>query len=78
MGDIPFWVHDISYLFIAVLGWLSKQLWDAVKDLTKDLGKLREDLPKSYILKDDFKSFKDELFSALRRIEDSLKDKVDK
>lgn len=78
MGEIPFWVHDLSYILIAMLGWFSKTLWDATRELKDDLSKLRGDLPKEYVLKDDFRSAVGEVMTTLRRIEDKLDGKADK
>ena len=39
---------------------------------------VRETLPTHYVRRDDFKDLGDNIFSALRRIEDKLDNKVDK
>lgn len=39
---------------------------------------VRETLPTHYVRRDDFKDLGDNIFSALRRIEDKLDKKVDK
>lgn len=62
----------------AVLGWFARELWTAVQVLKEDVYKLREEIAKDYMPKDEFQSFKDELFFALRRIEDKLERKEDK
>ena len=62
----------------AVLGWFSRELWTAVKELKTDLAKLREELPKEYLMKDDFMQFRTELFNALQRIEAKIDNKQDK
>ena len=62
----------------AVLGWFARELWSAVQALKDDLYKLREELAKDYMPKDEFQTFKSELFSMLRRIEDKLEKKEDK
>jgi hypothetical protein len=63
---------------LAVLGWLARQLWDAVKELRDDLHKVQMDLPVTYMRKDDFKEgmreIKD-LFNEVFRKIDDLKDK---
>jgi hypothetical protein len=63
---------------MGALGWFARELWDAVKDLKSDLAKLREELPKTYVAKDDFVDFKKELMQVLNRIEDKLDHKQDK
>jgi len=62
----------------AVLGWFARELWSAVQALKDDLYKLREEIAKDYMPKDEFQTFKSELFSMLRRIEDKLEKKEDK
>jgi hypothetical protein len=62
----------------AVLGWFARELWAAVQTLKDDLYKLREEIAKDYMPKDEFQTFKSELFSMLRRIEDKLEKKEDK
>ena len=67
---------------LAVLGWLARQLWDAVKELRDDIHKIETDLPSLYMRKDEFregiKEIK-ELFTEVFRKIDDLKDrKVDK
>ena len=59
-------------------GWFARELWSAVQNLKEDLYKLREEIAKDYMPKDDFNAFKSELFSMLRRIEDKLEKKEDK
>lgn len=60
------------------LGWFSRELWSAVKELKVDLAKLREDLPKEYVAKDDFRDGVRELKEMLNKIFDKLDQKVDK
>lgn len=63
---------------LTVVGWLARELWSAVQALKDDLYKLREEIAKDYMPKEDFYSFKSELFTMLRRIEDKLEKKEDK
>lgn len=63
--------------FTAV-GWWAKTVWNAVQELKNDLAKLREELPKVYVPKDDFKEFAREIKSLLVTISDKLDHKVDK
>ena len=62
----------------SVTGWFARELWAAVQILKDDLYKLREEIAKNYMPKDEFKSFQGELFTMLRRIEDKLEKKEDK
>lgn len=63
---------------LTAVGWFARELWSAVQNLKEDLYKLREEIAKDYMPKDDFNAFKSELFSMLRRIEDKLEKKEDK
>jgi len=62
----------------ACFGWFAREMWAAVKELKADLSKLREDLPKEYVAKDDFKEGVRELKEMLSKIFDRLDQKVDK
>jgi hypothetical protein len=61
-----------------VLGWFAREMWAAVKDLKADLAKLREELPKSYIAKDDYRSDMHDIKDMLSKIFDKLENKADK
>lgn len=61
-----------------VLGWFARELWTAVKELKADLSKLREELPKSYITKDDYRQDMRDVKDMLGKIFDRLDDKADK
>ena len=63
---------------LTVLGWFARELWTAVKELKSDLAKLREELPKSYITKDDYRQDMREIKDMLGKIFDRLDDKADK
>lgn len=63
---------------MTVVGWFARELWTAVKELQADLSKLREDLPKTYISREDYRSDLTEIKIMLRRIEDKLEKKEDK
>ncbi len=60
------------------IGWFARELWTAVKDLKADLAKLREELPKTYVTRDDFREDMRELKDMLGKIFDKLDGKADK
>ena len=62
----------------AILGWFARELWGAVKELRADLVKLREDLPKEYVAKDDYREDIREIKAMLAKIFEKLDAKVDK
>lgn len=61
-----------------VLGWFARELWTAVKELKADLSKLREELPKAYVTKDDYREDMREVKDMLNKIFDRLDNKADK
>lgn len=63
---------------MTVLGWFARELWTAVKDLKADLAKLREDLPKAYVMREDYRADVREIKEMLGKIFDRLDQKADK
>jgi hypothetical protein len=63
---------------MAVVGWFARELWAAVKELKMDLSKLREDLPKAYVTKDDYRQDIRELKEIMNKVFDKLEHKLDK
>lgn len=63
---------------LTVMGWFARELWGAVKELRVDLSKLREELARDYITKNDFKDAVKDLRDFLERIENKLDRKQDK
>ena len=63
---------------MTVVGWFARELWGAVKELRADLAALREDLPKEYVAKDDYREDIKEIKALLERIFEKLDAKVDK
>jgi cell fate (sporulation/competence/biofilm development) regulator YmcA (YheA/YmcA/DUF963 family) len=62
----------------SVLGWFAREMWAAVKELKSDLAKLREELPRSYVMKEDYRRDIYEIKEMLNKIFDRLDNKVDK
>lgn len=62
----------------AVIGWFARELWTAVKELKADLAKLRGELPRSYVLREDYKDDIREIKEMLGKIFDRLDTKADK
>jgi hypothetical protein len=63
---------------LCTIGWLARQLWEAVKSLKDDLHRIEADLPKSYVLKDDLDKRMDHIENMFQRIYDKLDGKADK
>jgi hypothetical protein len=62
----------------SVLGWFARELWAAVKDLKADLARLREELPRNYVIRDDYKDDIREIKEMLTKLFDRLDHKADK
>lgn len=84
MGGLT-WTLDVQALIDIVLGslitiiaWLARELWGAVKELKNDVAKLRGDLPREYVLKEDYRRDIYEMKDMLSKIFDKLDAKVDK
>lgn len=52
-------------------GWVLKVVWDAVRDLRKDIRQIERDLPDIYVRKDDFRE-------AVREMKDTMRDGFNK
>ena len=63
---------------MSVLGWFARELWSAVKELKADLAKLREDLPKDYVIRSDYREDIRDIKAMLAKIFEKLEAKVDK
>jgi hypothetical protein len=62
----------------SVLGWFAREMWAAVKELKADLAKLREELPRTYVVRDDYKDDIREIKEMLTKLFDRIDGKVDK
>ena len=62
----------------SVTGWFARELWNAVKELKSDLAKLREELPREYVMKEDYRRDIYEIKDMLGKIFDRLDGKADK
>lgn len=65
-------------LLSMILGWFGRELWGATKELKADLTKLREDLPREYVSRSDFRDDINEIKTMLQRVFDKLDNKVDR
>ena len=61
-----------------VVGWFARELWAAVKELKADLAHLREELPKQYLAKDDYRDDIREIKNMLNKLFDRIDHKADK
>lgn len=63
---------------MTVCGWFARELWAAVKDLKTDLAKLREEIPKIYVQRDDYREDMRDIKEMFNKIMDKLELKQDK
>ena len=63
---------------MTVVGWFAREMWGAVKELRADLVTLRENLPKVYVARDDYKDDIREIKALLAKIFEKLEHKADK
>jgi len=62
----------------SMIGWFGRSIWEASVELRADLAKLREDLPRTYVAREDYRADIREVKEMLSRIFDKLDSKVDK
>ena len=61
-----------------VLGWFARELWSAVKELKVDLANLREELPREYVARDDYREDIRDIKAMLAKIFEKLEQKADR
>ena len=78
MNDFQSIINIGAGAALAAIGWIARTLWDAVQNLKDDLAKLREEIAKDYVPRNDFKEFAGEIRSMFQKISDKLDNKADK
>ena len=63
---------------LSIVGWFARMLWEADRELRSDLSRLREELPQTYVTKDDYRLDVRELKEMMQRMLDKLDTKMDK
>jgi len=63
---------------LAIIGWLARQLWQAVQSLQEAVHRVEIDLPKNYVAKHDLTLTMAEIKETLIRLEVKLDGKVGK
>ena len=75
-------INLIAGVGFSALGWFARVLWVAVRDLEKDLSKLREEMPRTYLPKHEARELISDLTSEMRnnfsRLFELIDKKVDK
>ena len=62
----------------AVLGWFVKIIWDAIKELQRDMKETNQPIHEQYVRKDDYRIDMAEIKGMFNRIMDKLEQKADK
>ena len=63
---------------LTLLGWLGRQLWDAVTELRRDIKSIEVSLPTHYVSKDQMTEFKTDIDTRFDRLEDMMNRMFDK
>jgi len=71
-------VDTVLLIISGSIGWFAKELWSVLKELKEDLSLLKEDLPRSYVLREDYKQDIKDLKEIMGKIFDKLDNKVDR
>jgi hypothetical protein len=75
-------INMIAGVAFSVFGWFARILWVAVREMEKDLSKLREELPRTYLPKHEARELIGDLTNEIRdnfnRIFTLLDNKADK
>ena len=71
-------INALVGIGMSVLGWFARELWAAVKELKADLAKLREDLPREYVIRSDYREDIRDIKAMLAKIFEKLEAKADK
>ena len=71
-------INVALFAISSATGWFAREMWNAVKELKADLTKLREELPREYVMKEDYRRDIYEIKNMLGKIFDRLDNKADK
>jgi uncharacterized membrane protein (DUF106 family) len=80
MQDMEFQniLDGVMALIGAILGWFVKIIWDAIKELQKDMKETNQTIHEHYVRKEDYRIDIAEIRGMFNRIMDKLDSKVDK
>lgn len=63
---------------MTVVGWFARELWAAIKELKTDLAKLREEVIREFVPRQDYREDMRDVKAMLEKIFDRLDGKADK
>lgn len=61
---------------IAALGWFAREIWDAIKELRRDIKTIEQGLPEHYVRKDDFRDAMQDVREDMREGFKEVKDLI--
>jgi len=76
--ELQYIADGVIALVGATFGWLFKIVWDAIKELQKDMKETNQTIHEQYVRKDDYRIDMAEIKGMFNRIMDKLDNKVDK
>lgn len=76
--DSQFVINTIGGLLAIIIGWLGRELWDAVQKLKSDMKQIEISLPTNYVRKDDMEVRFDKIDAMLNRLFEKIDNKADK
>jgi len=65
-------IVSIAGLLGALMGWLLRQLWEAVRNLVVDIADLQKSLPGTYVRKDEMQKMEDHILAEIRAVSHTL------
>jgi len=71
-------INMVLGIGMTVVGWFARELWSAAKELKSDLSRLREELPRTYVARADYREDIRGIKEMLAKIFDKLENKADK
>ena len=71
-------INLIAGVGFSALGWFARVLWVAVRDLEKDLSRVREEMPRTYLPKHEARELISDLTSEMRNNFNRLFELIDK
>jgi translation initiation factor 2B subunit (eIF-2B alpha/beta/delta family) len=82
MLDAQVIINIVGGSVLAALGWFARELWNAIKDIQRDVHKIEVDLPNNYVKREelskglqDIKDMCDKIFEKLEKLNDRKADK---
>ena len=71
-------LDGVMALVGAILGWFVKIIWDAIKELQRDMKETNQTIHEHYVRKEDYRIDIAEIRGMFNRIMDKLDSKADK